>query len=386
MRKPHLLSYGKQTIDQVDIKKVISVLTSDYLTQGPLIDEFEKKLAKYCGTKYAVAFSSGTAALHGACFAAEIRSCDEVITTPMTFAASANCVLYCGGKPIFADIRDNLPIINPEEIKKRITKKTKAIIPVDYSGMPADYDEINYLAKKNNLIVIADASHSLGASYKGKKVGKLADMTVFSFHPVKIITTGEGGAVVTDNEKFYKKLILFRTHGITKDSELLINKNIGPWYYEMQELGFNYRLTDIQAALGISQMNKINQFILKRQQISKRYIKEFQKWKNIAFIKIPSDRTSAWHLFPIQLCDRLIKYKKSIVEKLHLNKIMVQVHYIPVHLHPFYRNTFGYKSGDYPHSEKYYAQEISIPIFPGLTVNQINHVVLSLKAIINKYS
>lgn len=369
------IPYSRQTIDQTDINAVIKVLKSDFLTQGATIETFENKLVQFCEARYVVVFSSGTAALHAACFAARIRPGDEAITTPMTFAASANCILYCGGVPAFADIKRDLPIIDPLEIKKKINQNTKVIIPVDYSGMPADYDEINRIARKYKLTVISDASHSLGATYKNKKVGTLTDMTVFSFHPVKAITTGEGGAVVTDNKKFYDRLLLFRTHGITKNPTLFINKNIGPWYYEMQELGYNYRLTDFQAVLGISQLKKIDCFIKKRQKIAGDYLKIFQDNKDINTIIIPDDRTSAWHLFPIRLSDQLTKHKKELIEKLHEKGIMVQVHYIPIHLHPYYRKKFGYKEGDFPNAEKFYHQEISLPIFPGITNTDIQSVV-----------
>jgi len=357
------ISYNKQSIDTLDIKSVIKVLKSDFLTQGPLIEKFENELTKYCKVKYAVVFSSGTSALHGACYAAGIKKGDEVITTPMTFAASVNCVMYCGGIPVFAD---------------------KAIIPVDYSGMPADYDEISEIAKKHNLIVIADACHSLGATYKGSKAGSLADMSIFSFHPVKSITTGEGGAVLTNNYKFYQRLILFRTHGITKDPKLFINKNEGPWYYEMQDLGFNYRLTDIQAALGLSQLVKLSKFIKVRQKIAGFYQRQLKNISNIKFLTVPKNRTSSWHLFPIQIRNISFFQKTLLVKMLHKANIKVQVHYIPVHLQPYYTKKFGYKKGDFPISEKFYQEEISIPIYPNLTKNELNYVLMNLLLNSNK--
>ena len=255
-----LLPYGHQWIDEEDIKAVSDVLHSDWITQGSKVAEFEKEFANYVGARYAVAVSSGTAALHAACFAAQIEKRDEAITTPITFAASANCVLYQGGTLVFADIDVDTLNIDPEEIKKKITKKTKALIPVDFTGRPVDLEKILQIAKDNNLMVIEDASHALGATYKDSKIGSISDMTIFSFHPVKHITTGEGGMITTNNKEYYERLKLFRTHGITKDKDKLLNYD-GPWYYEMQELGYNYRLTDFQCALGISQLKKIDKFI-----------------------------------------------------------------------------------------------------------------------------
>ena len=381
-----LIPYARQQIDETDIQAVVRVLRSDFLTQGTAVPRFEDAVSRYCGVKYAVAYSSGTAALHGACFAAGINKDDEVITSPLTFTASANCVLYCGGKPILADIRSDLPLIDVSQIAKKITKKTKAIIPVDFSGIPADYDDINQLARKHGLIVIADSAHSLGATYKGKKVGTLADMTVFSFHPVKLITTGEGGMVVTNDRDFYEKLLLFRTHGITKDPQKLLNKNVGPWYYEMQELGFNYRLTDIQAALGISQMEKIEIFIERRTEIARKYIAAFKNEKHFKTLKFLKDRTSAWHLFPVLLTPRLVDYKRQIVEDLHKRGILVQIHYIPVHLHPYYRNTFGYTNRNYPKAEMWYHSEISLPLFPALTKEEIKYIVTTVLEEMQKYT
>ena len=372
------IPYSRQTIDAGDIKAVIKVLRSDYLTQGPTISAFEKKVATYCNVKHAVAFSSGTAALHGACFAAKIGVGDEVITTPITFAASANCILYVGGTPVFADIKKEYPLIDPQEIKKRITKNTRAIIPVDYSGMPADYDEINALARKHNLIVIADAAHSLGATYKGKKVGALADMTVLSFHPVKSITTGEGGMVVTNHKNFYERLLLLRNQGITRDKKKLVNKTQGDWFYEMQELGFNYRLTDIQAALGLSQLEKIDKLIAARRNIIHKYDEAFKYLSKIKALDVPNNRTSAWHLYPIQIKAQ-DKNRKHIFNKFHQIKIKVQVHYIPIHLHPYYQKEFGYKTGDYPNSEKFYREELSLPVFPKITKYEMQSVISATK-------
>ena len=371
-----MLPYSRQWIDGRDVAHVIKVLRSDFLTQGEAVIKLEKSVSDYCEVKYSVAFSSGTAALHGACFAAGIGTGDEVITTPLTFAASANCILYMGATPVFADVQKNLPLIDPDEIRQKITKKTRAIIPVDYSGIPVDYDGINKIAKKNKLIVIADSAHSLGATYKGKKIGNLADMTVFSFHPVKTITTGEGGMVVTNNKNFYKRLCLFRTHGITKNPKYLIDKTQGPWFYEMQELGFNYRLTDIQAALGISQMKRINFFIKRRREISQKYMSAFKNYRSIKILQNDSIVKSAWHLFPIIINTKNYRQDRlRLFSDFHQAGLKVQVHYIPIHLHPFYRKRFGYKRGDFPYAERFYDGEISLPIYPKMSNKDIERVI-----------
>lgn len=279
------LPYAKQYIDDEDLIQVNEVLKYDFLTTGPKVKEFEDVIANYVGAKYAVAFSNGTAALHGACYAAGIGVGDEVITTPMTFAASANCVLYMGGTPVFSDINEDTFNIDIDEIGKRITDKTKAIIPVDYTGQAVDMDKIKDLVKGRDIVIIEDGAHSLGTKYKGNRVGGLADMTMFSFHPVKTITTGEGGIITTNNEEYYKKLISFRSHGITRDVELLESKDVGGWYYEQLDLGFNYRMTDIQAALGISQMRKIEWFIKRRKEIVDKYNEAFKDLEGVILQK-----------------------------------------------------------------------------------------------------
>ena len=264
------IPYGRQWIEEDDIQAVIEALKSDFLTTGPRVTQFEKLVAEYTGANYAVAVANGTAALHAACFAAGIGPGDEVITSPITFAASANCVLYCGGIPVFADIDPCTYNIDPNDIRSKITSKTKAIIPVHLAGQPCDMDEIHKIAEQYNLTVIEDGAHALGAEYKGKRIGSLSDMTTFSFHPVKPITTGEGGIITTNDENLYQKLIMFRSHGITRDPALL-QKNEGSWYYEQQSLGYNYRITDIQCALGISQMKKLDRFIKTRRKLAQRY-------------------------------------------------------------------------------------------------------------------
>lgn len=381
-----LLPYGHQWIDEEDIKAVIEVLRSDWITQGPKIAEFEKEFAKYVGGRYAVAVNSGTAALHAACFAAQIEKGDEVITTSITFAASANCVLYQGGTPVFADIKEDTLNIDPEEIKKKINHKTKALIPVDFTGLPVDLEEVQEIARKYNLIIIEDASHALGATYKGSKIGSISDITIFSFHPVKHITTGEGGMITTNNKEYYERLKLFRTHGITKDKDKLLNYD-GPWYYEMQELGYNYRLTDFQCALGLSQLKKIDRIIQRRREIVKKYNCEF---KDIPEIKIPEinqiDSNPVWHIYMIQLnLDKLKVDRREIFEALRAENIGVNVHYIPVHLQPYYQKRFGYRLGDFPKAENYYSRAITLPVFHKMSDKDIDDVVAVVKKVINYY-
>lgn len=367
-----MIPYGHQSIDESDIKAVVEVLKSDWLTQGPKIDEFEKKLSEYCGTKYAVVFSNGTAALHAAYFSAGLKKDDEFITTPLTFAATANAGLYLGAKPVFADIEED-GNLDPVEVEKKITSKTKAIAVVDYAGKPAQLDQLKDIAKKYNLILIEDACHALGAEYKGKKIGSVSDLTIFSFHPVKSITTGEGGAVLTDNKDYYERLKMFRTHGITKNN--LVNKPEGDWYYEMQELGFNYRMTDIQAALGNSQLKRLDRFIKARRKIAADYKKAFEKYNNL--MSLPSADgidNSSWHLLIVRLLGKLSSKRAEIFKKLRESGVGIQVHYIPVYWHPFYQK-LGYKKGLCPKAEAFYKSIISLPIYPDLKLEDQKSVI-----------
>jgi perosamine synthetase len=378
------LPYGRQWIDEEDIQSVVNVLKGDYLTTGPAVGEFEKAVASYVGAKYAVAFSNGTAALHGACFAAGIGEGDEVITTPMTFAASSNCVLYQGGKPVFADIDSKTYNIDPIKVEELINENTKAIIPVHFTGQPVAIDEIHKLAKKHNLVVIEDAAHALGATYKGEKIGSLSDMTMFSFHPVKHITSGEGGIITTNNEEYYQKLLQFRSHGITREPDKLI-ENHGPWYYEMQFLGFNYRMTDIQAALGTSQLKKIDKFV----DLRKKYISIYNEaFKEINEVQTPyQDQygSSSWHLYIIRLdLDKLLGSRKEIFEALLNENIGVNVHYLPVHLLPYY-SQLGYKRGICPNAENLYEEIITLPLFPAMTEEDIMDVIAAVNKVINNY-
>lgn len=364
------IPYGRQSINEQDIEAVVNVLKSDYLTTGPKIAEFERKVADYTGAKYAVAIANGTAALHAACYAAGIDEGDEVITTPITFAASSNCVLYCGGTPVFADINPETYNISPEDIERKITPKTKAIIAVHFTGQPCEMEQIHVIAHKYNLIVIEDGAHALGAEYQGKRVGTLSDMTTFSFHPVKHITTGEGGMILTDNPELYQRLKLFRTHGITREEELL-TKNDGPWYYEQLDLGYNYRITDIQCALGVSQMDRLPEFLEKRKQIAKRYNEAFAANEQIQLPYQKEGCDNAWHLYVIRIKNGK---RKEIFEKLRAAGIGVNVHYIPVYQHPYYR-THGYAEVTCPNAEEYYKECISLPMYPDLKEEEQEYVI-----------
>lgn len=370
------IPYGRQCIEEDDIEAVVEVLRSDYVTTGPAVAEFEKSVAEYTGAKYAVAVSNGTAALHVACLAAGIKEGDEVITTPITFAASSNCVLYCGAKPVFADIEPDTYNIDPAKIEEKITSKTKAIIAVHFTGQPCKMDEINEIAKKHNLIVIEDAAHGLGADYKGKKVGSISDMTTFSFHPVKHITTGEGGMVTTNSKELYDRIILFRSHGITRN-ERFLEKNEGGWYYEQLDLGYNYRITDIQCALGISQMKKLDRFVERRREIAKRYNEAFSDVKGIQIPKQEADCHNSWHLYVIQVLD---KDRKEVFDTLRSKNIGVNVHYIPVYKHPYYQKN-GYERVCCKNAEQYYANAISIPMYPLLSKEEQEYVIETIKEV-----
>lgn len=371
-----MIPYGKQTIEQDDIQAVVDVLQSDFLTTGPKIAEFEQTVADYVGAKYAVAISNGTSALHAACFAAGIGPGDEVITTPLTFAASANCVLYCGGTPVFADVDPKTYNIDPEDIRRKITDRTKAIIAVHLAGQPCDMDAIHSIAREHGLIVIEDGAHALGSVYKGKRVGSLSDMTTFSFHPVKPITTGEGGMIVTDNGDFYKKMVLFRSHGITRDDSMM-TRNDGPWFYQQFDLGYNYRITDIQCALGCSQMKKLDRFLARRKEIVARYNEAFADCDNIITPYQLSDTESGWHLYIVQVknCDR-----RQVFENMREKGIGVNVHYIPVYMHPYYQE-HGYENVHCANAEEIYSHIISLPLYPGLTSEQQDYVIDTLKSL-----
>ena len=378
--KNQTIPYSRQHIDQKDIDSVVKVLKSDWITQGPTIEKFERAVAKFVGNKHAVAVSSGTAALHAACFATGIEPEDEVLVPTLTFAASANCILYLRAKPILVDIDYETGNIDLDGIRKKITKRTKAIIAVDFAGHPADWDKLKKLAKRYKLILIDDAAHALGSKYQNKMIGSIADLTCFSFHPVKTITTGEGGMVVTNNKNYYERLLRFRHHGIIKKPK------VGGWFYEMIDLGYNLRMTDIQAALGVSQLGKIDKFIQKRRAIVARYNKNFQELPNI---KVPEEKKGvfcAWHLYPAKFnLKKIRKSKKQIYDFLKNEGLGVQVHYIPVHFHPYYQKFLKYKKGAFRNAEKFYEEEISLPLFPSMTNVQIDHVIKSIKKLLKSH-
>ena len=370
-----MIPYGRQFVDDDDIKSVVEVMKSDFITQGERVREFEEKLAKICGSKYAVAFNSGTSALFGAYYASGLRVGDEFITSPITFAATSNAGLYLGAKPVFVDIERDTGNINTDMIEAAVTEKTQLIVPIHYAGHPCDMEKIRNIADKFNLKIIEDGCHALGAKYKNHTIGscKYSDMAVFSFHPVKHITTGEGGAVLTNVKEYYDKLVMFRNHGITKEPDKLINPSHGSWYYEMQFLGYNFRMTDIQGALGISQLDKLVRFIQKRRYISERY---FEIFKRNPYFDLPVEKDygfHAYHLFPIRLKNELVHKKIQIVSILHGKGLGVQIHYIPVYLHPYYAK-LGYKQGLCKVAEDFYGEEISIPIYYGMTDEHIETV------------
>jgi UDP-4-amino-4,6-dideoxy-N-acetyl-beta-L-altrosamine transaminase len=377
MMRKRKISYGRQTITKDDIKAVTDVLRSDWLSQGPKIREFEEALCRYTGAKYAVAVSNGTAALHMACLAAGIAPGDEVITSPVTFLASANCVVYCGGTPVFADIDEETVNIDPAAIEKKISARTKALIPVHFAGHPADMAEIRRVARKRKLLVIEDACHALGAEYRGKKIGggAYSDMTVFSFHPVKNITTGEGGAILTNRKDLYERLQIFRTHGMTKAPRLL-TRNDGPWYYEMPVLGYNYRITDLQCALGVSQLRKLDRFLDQRRTHVETYHALLAQDSRFILPVEKKDVKAAWHIFVIQFKDAALRDRTF--QSLLREGILPQVHYIPIHLQPYYQKRFGYRRGQFPFAEQYYERAMTLPLYPQLRKCDVRHVVQTL--------
>lgn len=380
------LYYGRQWIQEDDIQAVNDVLRSDYITCGPKVDALEQALCEFTGAKYAVAVNSGTSALHCACIAAGIEPGDEVITTPITFAASANCILYCGAKPVFADIDSETYNIDPESIKAHITERTKAIVAVDFTGQAVKIDEIREICEKHNLIFIEDAAHSIGTKYKGKQVGSLADMTCFSFHPVKTITGGEGGAILTNDEKWYQKLALARTHGITHDENIMERALYeGDWYYEQISLGYNYRLTDFQAALITSQLEKINKFRSKRQEIVKRYDEAFSQIPELFVQKEIPDSDTCRHLYIIRLkLDLLACTRREFYDAMSAENVQCQVHYIPVYWFPYYRH-LGYKKGLCPKAEEMYKGIMSIPLFPKMTDQDVKDVICAVEKVTDNY-
>ncbi len=380
------INYGCQWIDRNDIETVTAVLQSDYLTCGPMTLKAEEALKEYTGAKYAVLVNSGTSALHCACIAAGIGPGDEVITTPITFAASANCALYCGAKPVFADINPYTYEIDPESIKECITEKTKAVVAVDYAGQVVKIDEIRKICDDYNLTFIEDAAHSIGSKYKGKKVGTLADMTCFSFHPVKTVTAGEGGAVLTDNEELYRKLLLFHSHGITHDVSMMEEvSNKEPWYYEMIDIGFNYRITDIQAGLLISQLSKLDIFAARRREIVLKYNDAFRDIPELIIQEEIPESDTVRHLYVIQLnLEKMTCTRRQFFDAMGEEGIQCQVHYIPVYWFPYYER-MGYQKGLCPNAEKIYQRIMSIPLYPKMTDQDVDDVICAVKKIIKNY-
>jgi perosamine synthetase len=375
-----LLPYGRQSISEDDIQAVVDVLRSDWLTTGPKVAQFEEALAAWVGASYAVAFSSGTAALHGAAFAAGLKPGDEAITSPLTFAATANCVLYQGARPVFADVSPDTLNLDPDRFAERITTSTRAVLPVDYAGHPADLDPILAVAERHGLTVIEDACHALGAEYHGRRTGSIAHMSVFSFHPVKHLATGEGGMVTTDRADLAEGMRRFRNHGISSDARQ--RHASGQWHYEMVLLGFNYRLTDIACALGLSQLKKLEANLARRREIAARYTGAF--W-NLPGVLTPSVRPNvnpAWHLYPIRVNPAQLNTDRAhIFRALRAENIGVNVHYIPVHLHPYYRDQFGYRGGEYPVAEAAYEQLISLPMFHGMTDRDVEDVIAGVSKV-----
>jgi len=377
--------YGHQYLDQADYDAVLDVLKSDYLTCGPMISQLEAKLCEITGAKYAVVCSNGTAALHMAALAAGVGVGDELITTPITFAASANCALYCGAKPVFADINERTYNIDPASVEKHITSATKAVVAVDYTGQAVELERLQDICKRNKLVLIEDGAHSIGTKYNGKGVGSIADMTTFSFHPVKTITGGEGGAVLTNCEEYYQKLLLVRAHGITRDGLLMEHEIDGPWYYEQVDIGFNYRITDIQAGLIISQLNKLPMFSARRKELVARYNAAFAK--NDAIIiqeEIPESDTTR-HLYILRLNpEKLMINRREFFDALAAENVCCNVHYIPVYYFPYYQR-LGYQKGLCPKAEKLYDEMITLPLYYGMSDEDCDDVIRAVEKIAEYY-
>ena len=378
------IPYGKQYIDEKDIQSVNEVLRSPYLTTGPKVEEFERKLCQITGAEYAVAISNGTSALHAACYAIGIKEGDEVITTPITFAASANCVRYCGGTPVFADINPETWNIDPKDIERKITDKTKAVIAVDFTGQAVELDEIRAICEKHNLHLIEDAAHAIGTKYKGVPVGNISDMTTFSFHPVKTITCGEGGAIMTNNESLYKKLKQYRAHSITREIDEM-SQNPFSGYYEQVDLGYNYRMTDFQAALGSSQLDKLSLFSQRRKEIVAQYNEAFSKVPELIIQKEIPESDTTRHLYIIRINRALLNADRNEIYKaINAENVGLQVHYIPVYYHPYYQS-LGYEKGLCPIAEELYEEIITIPLYYSLTDEDVQSVIEAVIKVVNYY-
>ena len=379
-----MLPYGRQSIDDDDVRAVIDVLRSDWLTTGPKVSEFEEAFAAKVGAAHAVSFSSGTAALHAAAAAAGLKQGDEAITTPMTFCATANCVLYCGAQPVFADVEPGTLLIDPEKVERAITPRTRALLPVDYTGHPADMDALMRLAEKHSLVIIEDACHALGATYRGRTIGSIAHMSVFSFHPVKHITTGEGGMVTTNDVELAARLRLFRNHGISSDHRQ--REHAGSFFYEMVDVGYNYRLTDIQCALGITQLRKLDASIARRRKIAAAYDAAFRGMSAIRPLQVHNDVEHAYHLYVAQFETELFEAGRAeIFAALRAEGIGVNVHYIPVHLHPYYRRRLRTQPGLCPVAEAAYERIVSLPMFPAMTDRDVEDVIEAVEKVTSQY-
>ena len=379
------LYYGHQYLDEKDVQAVVDVLHSDYLTCGPKITELEQRLCDLTGAKYAVVCSNDTAALHIACMAAGVSAGDEVITTPITFLASANCALYCGAKPVFADIDEETYNIDPKEIEKALTPRTKAVVAVDYTGQVVDLDTIMETCHKQNVVVIEDAAHSIGTLYKGRPVGSVADMTTFSFHPVKTVTAGEGGAILTDNEEYYRKLLLYRSHGMTRDPAQMTKESEGGWYYQMIDMGYNYRMTDMQAALLLSQLDKLPMFRKRRKEIVARYNEAFSQIPELTVQQELESSDTTRHLYILRIKpEKLSIDRRGFFDAMAAENIMCNVHYIPIYLQPFYQQ-MGYPKGLCPKAEKLYNEMMSLPLYYAMTDQDVEDVITAVQKIVGYY-
>lgn len=384
-----MIYYGRQNINANDIQAVVDVLNSDFLTQGPVLERFERKVADYCGAKYAVAVTNATSALHIACRAAGLRAGDILWTSPITFTASANCGRYCGADVDFVDIDSATYNMSVASLREKLEKAKnegklpKIVVPVHLAGQSCAMKEIHELAQKYKFTVLEDASHAIGADYLDTKVGssRYSDMTVFSFHPVKIITTGEGGMVLTNNEELYKKLCLYRNHGITRDESLMTHEADGPWYYQQIDLGYNYRMTEMQAALGYSQMDRLDEFVSRRRYLVNRYNDLLKDMAVVTPYVLPETNPS-WHLYMVRADFSKLNIKKQqLFAEMKKRGIVLNLHYIPVHTQPYYKN-LGFKNGDFPNSEKYYEEIFTLPLYYDLTETQQDKIVVALQEIL----
>lgn len=379
------ISYGRQYIDEEDINAVVETLRGDYLTGGPEITALEKKLCEITKAKYAVVVANGTAALHLAALTAGFGEGDEVIVSSITFAASSNCVLYCGAKPVFADIKPDTYNIDPESIKKLITPRTRGIVAVDFTGQSVEHDAIREICKEHNLILIEDAAHAIGTKYKGQPVGSIADMTCFSFHPVKTVTGGEGGAITTNDGQLYHKLMRLRTHGITRNQDEMVHPTDARWYNEQVELGYNYRMTDFQAALLLSQLKKLDKFAARRKEIVKKYDAAFAEMPEIFVQKEIPESDTTRHLYILRLnLDKLTCDRRQFFDALYAENTCPQVHYLPVYWHSYYEK-LGYEKGLCPNAEKYYEEVMSIPLYYSLTDEDVEDVIHAVKKLVEYY-